>query len=263
VIRNRDKNKDIFKRQLFDDNGEFFMLIKQYNQNKEQIFKRNIAYLELLKQQYEEIGKKVYPIDVKTESRVLCDTSSPFLWIPDEIGIAWDPILDTPIIPSSEIKGAISAVIQFEKGEKLRNVLFGGETGCRDLQTIKSIIDFTDAYPISSDSEILERDVMTPIYAKEIEEHKVSPTPVKFYVIKPGVVFRFLLLVDQLCLERILMSECITSILATSNVGFSRDLNQMIQTLVTFLRTFIKNAFGLWGIGTKTSSGYGIFRVMT
>jgi len=265
VVKNRKLKKDDFKRELF---SKFYReFIAQYNRTRETIFQRNNRYLMMLENSLKESGKEIITCEVRTKSRVLCDISSPFFWIPDEIGMAWDPILDTPIIPASEIKGAISAVMEFEGKKELRDILFGGEIICKRKGeairiALKSIVDFTDAYPVSSNQDILGLDVMTPHYAKEIEEHKVSPTPVKFLVINPGVTFRFLILIDKIRInERISNREkniCFIEGLRKCGIQ-SNEANTIIQEIRKQLKIFVKKAFEVWGIGTKTSSGYGIF----
>ena len=267
VIRaaRRKWDKDIIKKHLFrervDKNtlGEFYIKINRYNDARKEMFRRNKQYLKMLKERLERLGKKVMTVNVITDSRLLCDASSPFLWIPDELGLAWDPILDVTLIPSTEIKGAIAAVIEFEKSKELRDILFGGTL--EEFGDVKSLVDLTDAYPIDSIDEILERDVMTPIYAKEIEEHKASPTPVNFYVIKRGVKFRFLVLIDKSRLERLLENKNYRELLKKVNID-TTNINTALNFITEKLKDVIQKAFERWGIGAKTSSGYGIFKIV-
>jgi len=256
----KDKVKDHLFKERVDRNtpSEFYTKISQYNNARSNVLNRNKQYLEMLKERLKNLGKKIITVDVIVSSRLLCDTSSPFLWIPDELGLAWDPILDTPIIPGSEIKGAVAAVVEFEKSSELRNILFGGKLAKTEFVDMKSLIDFTDAYPIDSKGEILERDVMTPIYAREIEEHKASPTPVKFYVIKQGVKFEFIILIDRLRLNKLLENKNYREILVRNGIKIT-SVDDVLNSLIEILEKIVKKAFNQWGIGSKMSSGYGIF----
>jgi len=257
IIKNRNLSKEDFKEVLFKDGGQFHWKIEQYQNQINIIMNKNKEYLDILKKYYKSLNKIILDVIAETKTRVLCDTSSPFMWLPDEVGLAWDPILDTPFIPSSEIKGAVSAVIEFEKGKILRDFLFGGEVAELEIHT-KSLVDFTNAYPIGSSKGLLEKEVMTPIYAKVAKEDEASPTPVKFYVIKPGVKVRFLAVIDKIRFNELMekmMKEDKKKLLGTYNIS-------SIDNICNILREYIKKAFEIWGIGTKTSSGYGEFRII-
>jgi len=249
------------KENMFKDDGEFYEKIKQYNDRCKEVFIRNRNYLSMLKKHYKSVGRLVIECRAKTFSRLLCDTSSPFLWIPDEIGLAWDPILDTPVIPASEIKGVLSAVMQFHNETLLRDLLFGGSIPCKQSKTIKSIIDITDAYPVSGTS-LLERDVMTPIYAKNIEEHLALPTPINFYVISPGVEFEFLILIDIYRFKKLLEDDCFRKKLTECGINIPDNHSKLVDILINRLKNYLEKAFEEWGIGAKTSSGYGRFQVV-
>jgi len=254
VIKNRHLSKEDFKEALFRDNWQFHQKIEQYQNQINIITNRNKAYLDIIKKYYKSLNKIILDVTAETKTRVLCDTSSPFMWLPDEVGLAWDPILDTPFIPSSEIKGALSAIIEFDYDKIIRDILFGGElTKCK--MHMKSLVDFTDAYPIEAPNGLLEKDVMTPIYAREIEEHKVSPAPVKFYVIKPGSKFKFLVLVNKNWLDELIKKECIQKLL--ENYALSST-----EKIIDILIESARKAFELWGIGSKTSADYGRFEII-
>jgi len=244
-------------------------IVDKVKRNARIITERNKEYLSQLKKHLKNQDKSVISVIVETETRCLVDTSSPFAWLVDEIGLAWDPILDTPYIPATEIKGTVSAVLEFED-KALRNLLLGST----EKPLHKSLVDFTDAYPIeASNGTLLERDVITPIYGSKIEEHEASPTPVHFITIAPGVKFEFLIIIDKPRLNLLIRNyrenrlrgeekELVESI--KNKLDAVRiDLNEFLEKIKEKVLKSVEKAFKVWGIGAKTSSGYGIFKLLS
>ena len=222
----------------------------------------------------------------------MVNTSSPIGWLIDEIGFDWDVVLDTPIIPASQIKGALSTAFSLlninectgnltlcaDIINNIRNILFGSS---KEGLMWKSSIDITDAYPIIGDT-LVERDVITPTYGRYIRdktvttkrtfrEHEAKPTPVQFITIAPNVRFKFLLILDlailkiakeniekKLC-ENLTQKQKIQ--MEISKKVINRLLNE--SSLIDELKLILKKAFEEIGIGAKTSSGYGVFKVIS
>ena len=71
----------------------------------------------------------VFAIDARLVSKLLVYTGNPFL--PLEISLAWDPILNLPYIPSSTIKGAVRSWIELYVGKSVDGVsleeIFGSQ----------------------------------------------------------------------------------------------------------------------------------------
>jgi len=258
-------------------------IIKEVNEKSTDIFKNNEKYLSVLKDNLIATGKIVKEIQFVSVSRVLVDTSSPFGWLIDETGLAWDPLLNTPYIPSTEVKGAISAVVEFEKdNKKLRDLLFGSTKE----STHKSLVDFSHAYPIACGTNLIEREVITPIYGGEpprIKEYEATPTPIQFLVITLNVAFKMFLIIDRPRLSS-LLGTYKKIILKSSRLNnrerivqrliedLIRELKinknpqdvleeEIIKELEEKLKLYIKEAIERWGIGAKTSSGYGRFKM--
>jgi len=238
----------------------------EINKNINAIFSRTSEYLctlvDLIKEKY---SGSIIDINAVTVSRLLVETSSPIGWLIDEIGIAWDRILDSPYIPASSIKGAFRAafstylISEMDVELNDRNIedvfnpiieyIFGSTKS-------RGHLIFFDAYPIGlSDGykNMVELDVITPVYVESIEEHLASPTPVIFLVVSPGVIFRFLSLLDSSEEENKVM-EIIDKYKNPSSIFDKRSLKDIIEAIFEKMLTE-------WGIGSKTSSGYGLFKV--
>ncbi len=284
--------KSSFQKETYKNNLAEF-IVEKVNKGKDSIFNKSRNYINKLSQHYCKVGKKVVKVNIKTLSRMLCDTSSPFAWLVDEIGLAWDPILDTPIIPATEIKGTLSGYISWLKDkEEFRDLLFGSVS--EQATSHKSMVDFTDAYPVQG-NKLLERDIITPTYEGKTEsndykfkEHLATPTPIQFLTIPAGVTFEFLLLIDEDRLkkfyltaakaknkqqneEKLTVKEKKALKLINNaakllnmkeeelyNVSTEQALKRVLKKLEGYIKTALKESFKVWGLGSKTSSGYGI-----
>ena len=172
---------------------------------------------------------------LETSRRMLINTRS--VYMPLEVGLAWDPILNLPYIPSSAIKGAIRSYFALNEisvcslGEE---ELFGspGEGGA------EGILIFFDSYPTSCSNRLVEPDIINPHYAEQesrISEVRVSPRPIVYTTIAPGVRFK-LIVAAKLARqgsEKILRGNCVSLL-----------INKLKEALEA-------------GLGAKTSLGYG------
>jgi CRISPR-associated protein Cmr6 len=184
------------------------------------------------------IYSAVFAIDARLVSRLLVYTKNPFL--PLEISLAWDPILNLPYIPSSSIKGAVRSWIELYVGKSLDGVsleeIFGSEPGRGGVRRAGLVI-FTDAYPVSCMAYLLEPDVITPHYSVAelaFSEPEASPTPIVFPTIAPNTVLRFIVAFKR-----------------------KRENTQLVNTsVITKLLDLVTRALED-GLGAKTTIGYG------
>lgn len=170
-------------------------------------------------------GWNVFVLEMKTRTRLLVHSRNPVFPLP-YISLAWDPILNVPIIPSSSLKGVARFYLETRNpGEFSAETLFGSTES-------RGFVIFTDAYPVGCNNALIEPDVITPHYREledKIHETSVSPTPIVFVTVAPGTVFR--------------------SILAIKSCGMKAD---SLFKIVNMIRDALER-----GVGAKTSVGYG------
>jgi CRISPR-associated protein Cmr6 len=144
---------------------------------------------------------------------------------PVENGFAWHPILGTPYLPGSSLKGLLRAwalTAQIEVDARL-----GTPGGRGDVM----LLDALPLVPVQ-----LELDVMTPHYGDYYGSDKppgdwMSPTPVPFLVVAPGAAFHFALL----------------------------PRGEQARVSLDELEQWLLGALGELGAGAKTAVGYGVF----
>ncbi len=163
-------------------------------------FKPNLDYIERIIHTWASAlksnGYLVKVCVIKARSRCLIGVSEAFGKIPFEVGLAFDPVLNTPLIPGSTLKGAFRhALLNLverrygrKKAEEIVNEVFGSREGV-------GLVGVTDAYPVSLGigGRVLEPDVITPHYPGAKTELDVKPNPILFLTIAPGVRFKFLI----------------------------------------------------------------------
>jgi CRISPR-associated protein Cmr6 len=197
--------------------------------------------LNLYKEMERSVGSiysAVFAIDARLVSRLLVYTRNPFL--PLEISLAWDPIINLPYIPSSSIKGAVRSWIELYVGKSVDGVsleeIFGSEPG-RGGERRAGLVIFTDAYPVSCMAYLLEPDVIAPHYSVAelaFSEPEASPTPIVFPTIAPNTVLRFIVAFKR-----------------------KRENSQLVNTsVITKLLDLVTRALED-GLGAKTTIGYG------
>ncbi len=151
-----------------------------------------------------------------------------------EVGLSFDPILNVPFIPGSEIKGAVRhgwrIIVPEDIDRKLELIVFGPEVGGERSTGIGAL--FLDYYPIRVENQLgrlLLPDVLTPHYPED----------------ELDVVFRGFIALTPL-LE-----------LGIKEHGASYSLQKIAEDLVKTL-IFI----GKLGLGARTSVEYGRFEVV-
>lgn len=144
---------------------------------------------------------------------------------PVENGFAWHPILGTPYLPGSSLKGLLRAwalTAQVEVDARL-----GTPEGRGDVMLL-------DALPLGPVQ--LELDVMTPHYGDYYGSDQppgdwMSPTPVPFLVVAPGATFHFALI----------------------------PRGEQARASLDEIERWLLGALGELGAGAKTAVGYGLF----
>ena len=116
---------------------------------------------------------------------------------PIENGFAWHPVLGTPCVPGSSVKGLVRAwaVTWLETEGGAISRIFGPRDLRAGVANIGSVI-FFDALPAKPVQ--LSADVMTPHYGPYYERGEVpgdwhSPVPIPFLTVAPGQSFVFTL----------------------------------------------------------------------
>lgn len=270
------RNKEEYKNDLAEE------IVEEVNDRMPGILNRTKTYLDMLAEEYKSVGKGVLRVKASTKNRFVVDTSSPFGWLIDEVGLAWDPIIDAPYIPSTEIKGAISAKLTWDD-KKIRDALLGSS----DEIAHKSLIDFSDAYPVNvEEGSLIERDVITPMYGtNKIKEHEASPTPIQFIAVSRGVIFEFLTIFDlprlknfyEIARESENKKESELRSIDKATLEIIRNLqkftktfheisnknfyDQLVNNLKEKMGKIIEEVLSKWGVGAKTASGYSIFNI--
>ncbi len=143
---------------------------------------------------------------------------------PVENGFAWHPILGTPYLPGSSLKGLLRAWAQSTGDVDAR---LGTPKGRGDVM----LLDALPLVPVQ-----LELDVMTPHYGDYYGSHQppgdwMSPTPVPFLVVAPGAAFHFALI----------------------------PRGEQARASLDEIERWLLGALGELGAGAKTAVGYGLF----
>ncbi len=213
------------------------------------------------------LGFQTLIIDARLRTQALFGASQGVLESVFEVGMSWDYILDLPLIPSSSVKGAVRGTLeQLLRSEydiprtnkecnnclEYVNILFG--TGGHEGWT--GLLLFFDAYPLTiknSSGRLLEPDIISPHYMHGTEvvrfERLVEPVPVPHVSIAPGVVFRFIVAAKPT--EEV--EEALNGLMRCFGKNAKTSLRSKIASL---LATVFR-----YGIGARTSRGYGKFEV--
>ncbi|MHA1595322.1 MAG: type III-B CRISPR module RAMP protein Cmr6 [Candidatus Baldrarchaeia archaeon] len=298
IERGRTKKEDMKRNLLIQ------LSSKILSHEKDVIIDRCKKYLDELSNHLKKLSSTVVRIDIESTSRVIIDVSGPMGWLIDEIGLAWDPVLDAPYISSSSLRGVFrhSSIVIFtetlissqklalDKALKMArfitDVLFGSPSGAVQPPAHISMFCLTDAYPVSAEpgSSLVDPDVLSPHYSlteKTFKEHEVSPTPIVFLTLPPKMIMRFFVYPNYRISKEIgkamkqpypeslsVILEKISSSSDTSTAEKSCkeciEILKNIKTEETFeqlLKDIVSNAVSNIGLGGKTSSGYGYFRI--
>lgn len=190
----------------------------------------NVSHYNLIAQYLRDVeealkgsGRCYIKISFTTKSKLIAGWS-PVYFI-TEVPLAWDLILDTPYIPGSIIKGLLrDYFLELTNDENLTNCVFG-EGGGKGSYGM-GVVEFLDAYPVSSRSAELTYDIVNPHYKGVGDEYDVRPNPVKFVAINEGVKFVSFISFDKTRLSGVCghgaAEALLKSILLSMRMGWGR-----------------------------------------
>ncbi|MHA1595640.1 MAG: type III-B CRISPR module RAMP protein Cmr6, partial [Candidatus Baldrarchaeia archaeon] len=166
------------------------------------------------------------------------------------------------------------------------DILFGSPSGTLQPPSHISVFCLTDAYPVSAGSgvSLVDPDVLTPHYSpveKTFEEHRVTPTPIVFLTLPPGITMKFFVYPNYRISKKVSeiikhpysssLSAMLEEIILSSGDTLAREMCEEYvkilknikseESLEQLLKSIINNAVSIIGLGGKTSSGYGYFKV--
>jgi len=212
-----------------------------------------------------------YVVTAKVRSTITAGRG--FMDMITEYGLFWDPVLDLPYIPASELKGAVrslvlkaSALKAKKEGFQVSLDLFGKARGkvlsenkdADEYEVFSKILEnnfvvgereehagelvFTDAYPVQADNLPVELMVITPHYTSNVkQEYEVKPTPLRYLGISRKTSLKFAVGVTK------------------DGIDVLRDIASKLDLKVQpdqLLKSMINDALAI-GIGRRTSKGMG------
>jgi CRISPR-associated protein Cmr6 len=182
ILNDKNKTKDveekrsIFKREIAE------LVSRNFKLEGEKV--RN--YFDNLKEVLKSLKYTIVDVEITTKTRALIGVSTSLGRLIFDSGISFDPYMNLPYIPASEIKGIVRSHIEEKLGEQDAEEIFGNEER-------EGNVNLTDAYPTRSENFLFVPDVITPHYNKKKSEADAQPTPVIHLTIAPKVTFRFLI----------------------------------------------------------------------
>ncbi|ADX84682.1 type III-B CRISPR module RAMP protein Cmr6 [Saccharolobus islandicus] len=182
ILNDKNKTKDveekrnIFKREVAE------LISRNFKLDGEKV--RN--YFDSLKEVLKSLKYTIVDVEITTRTRALIGVSTSLGKLIFGSGISFDPYMNLPYIPASEIKGIVRSYIEGKLGEQEAEEIFGNEER-------EGNVNFTDAYPTRSKDFLFVPDVITPHYNGKKSEADAEPRPVIHLTIAPKVTFRFLI----------------------------------------------------------------------
>ena len=191
-----------------------------------------LDHLQDIARSFKSQGYEVYELSMTTAERLIVGLGEAHYL---ETGVKLSKAYGLPYVSGSTLKGAIRSFYEDPNGEEspVTKKLFG-EGGDKGK---KGSISFLDLYPEEVEpSSLFEVEVMNPHYSKYYTGDKapgdwMNPVPIFFLVVRPGVRFRGLVIVDGLSEEEL-----------------------------DGLRTALKKVLKERGVGGKQTLGYGLFK---
>ena len=253
---------------------ESFVKFASFNKN---LYQQFIGRIFIMLKELEKQNYKVFFYPFTSRSRLIIGLGSIH---PLETSITLHHIFGIPYIPGSALKGVCRMVAFWElaqnfgviederKLQELQKKFYGELVDNNDknkeilkyqllfgAQNFKGLLLFLDAYPeISGDGKLFDLDVMNVHYPKYYSGNEPpadwqNPNPIFFLTVKEGILFNFYVLFDEYRFNRLKKDKSeLTSVL--------EDLN-----IENEVKSLLKQALQNFGIGAKTSLGYGIFQI--
>jgi len=176
ILKDIEEKRSIFKREVAE------LVSRNFRLDGEKVKK----YFDNLKEILKSLKYTIVDVEITTRTRALIGVSTSLGKLIFDSGISFDPYMNLPYIPASEIKGIVRSHIEDKLGKQEAKEIFGNEER-------EGNVNFTDAYPTRSENFLFVPDVITPHYSKKKSEADAEPTPVIHLTIAPKVTFRFLI----------------------------------------------------------------------
>ncbi len=248
------------------------------------IIERNKVIMDEVLNGYVGNGFGVLSVEARLLYKLLAGASSGLGIIPFEVGVSWDPILDSPVIPASSIKGCMRGYVELlsdgkiseEEKEVLIDYLFGSSS--RGL----GAFIFTDAYPVKPGDNglLIMGDVLTPHYfsgGKPVKQELYSekagitdganPNPVIHLAIPRNTHFRIIIALRKdytleindgpIGPDRVV--GIINKVLGRGGGAASRD---PWKTLAFSALRLLSGSLETLGVGSRSLKGYGKFEIV-
>ncbi len=230
------------------------------------------------------VGNSVVALEAVLEDRGLVGASSGVLNAVLEVGLAWDHLLDLPLVPGSSFKGAVRSLLlqlcatrvqRDKRSECLGHVagLLGWLPGVYDIEQVVRLLGlkageveeiakrhahagllvFHDAHLVcnngNNEGRLLEPWVITPHYRDAVTEYDARPVPVEHVVLAPGLRGVFVVGVKR---------DAENHLKGLAKLLGVRDCSG--RTCLVFLSQLLGAALAS-GVGARTSRGYSRFSV--
>lgn len=172
---------------------------------------------------------------------------------PLSTSLSFHPQWGVPRIAGSAVKGAIRSLAEAEGANELLETMGIEEKG---LQRQASQVVFHEALPVDG-KFMLAIDVVTPHYGKyytgnEPPSERMSPVPHSFLTVVE-TTFEFWIAAELMPAEGEDESQ--------GNSGIDARINKAVKTL-SDAKKYLVLALKEWGVGGKTSAGYGRFAIL-
>ncbi|MEM4912492.1 MAG: RAMP superfamily CRISPR-associated protein, partial [Metallosphaera sp.] len=153
LLDEKNKSKDIKdKKSLFKK--EIAELVSKNFKLKDEKAKE---YFDNLREVLKKLRYTIVDAEITTRTRALIGVSTSLGKLIFDSGISFDPYMNLPYIPASEIKGIVRSYIEDKLGEQEAKEIFGDEER-------EGNVNFTDAYPVKAENFLFVPDVITPHY---------------------------------------------------------------------------------------------------
>ncbi len=229
------------------------------------------------------LGRRILRIDAALDDKGLVGTSSGLLAAALEVGLAWDYVLDLPLISGSTVKGAFTNLVLLNcarlnsRENKLAclKALSGltGWTGTPRPSEVNEVagllglnkedvldvahmsygrggLIFHDVHLICNPGEqLLEGWVITPHYKGVDDEYDVKPTPIEHVVLRPGLKGSFIIGVEKKAFAHL---SALRELLGGGRCQDGSCLAFLASLMIATLSS---------GVGARTSLGYSRFTV--
>ncbi|QXJ31854.1 type III-B CRISPR module RAMP protein Cmr6 [Saccharolobus shibatae] len=170
------EKRSLFKKEIAE------LVSKNFKLNGEKVKE----YFDNLREVLKKLKYTVVDIEITTVTKALIGVSTSLGKLIFDSGISFDPYMNLPYIPASEIKGIVRSYTGDKLGEQEAKEIFGDEER-------EGNVNFTDAYPVKAENFVFVSDVITPHYNMKRSEMDAEPTPIIHLTIAPKVTFRFLI----------------------------------------------------------------------